>query len=775
MAVGLDTRATPRAWPALPAGVLWGIGSLTAYALASLIVYPLIGGAALALMIIPVLITGWFTGMRPGIVVGAVILPITPLVFALAGAPYTEELFTIGYALVVVVMIATGVTVGRLHDVGARLAEQARALQASEARFRDLFDFAPVGYHELDLEGCITRVNRTELTMLGYAEDEMLGRPIYEFIVDTDVETWRSSFQARVDGTAPKRPFERTYRRKDGSTIPLLLDDRRILGADGSILGLRTTLQDNTQQKDAEAKLREADRLKTEFVSLVSHELRTPLTSIKGYVDLLMGGEAGELAPDQQEFLQIVQNNSNRLAALINDLLDISRIEAGKVELDRETLDLTALIRSVVLTLRPQIDAKDQTLTLDLPDDLPAIFADAQRVTQILNNLLSNAHKYTPAGGAIGIEVRADDVAVHVSVSDSGIGLTLEEQANLFTKFFRAKNRTTQEVGGTGLGLAITKSLVELHGGQIAVESAPDQGSTFGFALPLAAGQATDRAATTTEDGPIAPGQGARVLIVEDDPDIAHLIARYLEHGGYRAVTAPDGATAMKIARSQPLDLITLDVMLPDADGLTVLEWLKADATTAAIPVLLLSMVPDDGRGRRLGAIDYLAKPIAEEDLLRRVGTILRDRAALRILIADDDDDVRGLLVGCLRRAGHWVVGARDGEEAVALAASERPDLALLDVRMPRMDGVAALRALRSTTFGRTLPVVMMTASAGVMAGSRGAIAALGAELMDKPCTAEEIAAAIARALSMEVAPPGKRIVVADRELVATAAADRAA
>ena len=752
MAVLTGTRARPLAWPALPDGissVLWTLGSLVGYAVASLVLYPSMGGVTTALAIVPVLLIGWLYGLRAGVVIGPLALLVTPLAHALAGVPYEESPFTPGYGIGVVVMLAVGATVGRLHDVGGRLAEKARALQESEARFRELFDFAPVGYHELDGDGRVTRVNRTELAMLGYAEDEMLGRPIFDFIADAEIETARRSYRAKLHGTDPLQPFERTYRRKDGTTVPLLLEDRRIRDVDGGPVGLRTTLQDNTRQKAAEEKLREADRMKTEFVSLVSHELRTPLTSIKGYVDLLMGGDVGDLAPDQQEFLKIVQNNADRLAALINDLLDISRIEAGKVDLVREAMSAKALIGSVVLTLRPQIEAKGQMLVLDLPDGLPTVFADPQRITQVVTNLLSNAHKYTAKGGRIEIKASADDVALHVTVRDSGIGLTAEEQTNLFTKFFRANNRVTQEVGGTGLGLSITKSLVELHGGRITVESAPGQGSTFGFALPLSPGRAAGAPAVTLEGSPVPAGAGAWVLIVEDDPDIAQLIVRYLERGGYRAITAGDGTAAMEIARTQTLDLIMLDVMLPGADGLTVLEWLKTDATTAAIPVLLLSIVPDDGRGKLLGAVGYLPKPVGEAALLARVGAVLRDKVGRRVLIADDDDGVHGLLAEYLRRAGHGVIEARDGEEAVELVAQQRPDMALLDVKMPRMDGVAALRAIRSSQFGRTLPVVMMTASAGAAEASRGATAELGAELMDKTCPAEELATAISRGLSM--------------------------
>jgi signal transduction histidine kinase len=230
---------------------------------------------------------------------------------------------------------------------------------------------------------------------------------------------------------------------------------------------------------------REVDRMKTEFVSLVSHELRTPLTSIKGYVDLLVEGEAGAITPEQSDFLQVVRTNADRLVGLINDLLDISRIEAGKIELQRAPVDLVALLQSVALAFRPQVEARRQELTLDLPPDLPRVWGDVGRITQIANNLVSNAHKYTLENGRITVSAAVAGDTVRVSISDTGVGLTPEQQARLFERFFRADNRVTRSVAGTGLGLSITRALVQMHGGDISVASEAGRGSTFAFTLPL--------------------------------------------------------------------------------------------------------------------------------------------------------------------------------------------------------------------------------------------------------------------------------------------------
>ncbi len=498
--------------------------------------------------------------------------------------------------------------------------------------------------------------------------------------------------------------------------------------------------------------IQEANRLKGEFVSMVSHELRTPLTSIQGYIALLLQGESGELAAEQREFLIVVQNNAERLLALINDLLDLARIEAGRIELHRATLDLARLVQDVARALRPLIEGKQQQLTLDLPPALPPVWADANRVAQVVTNLLSNAHKYTPAGGSIRVTVRAADGTVGVEVRDTGIGLSAEEQAQCFAKFFRAKDRRAQEAGGTGLGLAISRSLVELHGGHITVSSAPGQGSTFSVTLPVCqpppVQEETETAARVAQRHP-----GARILVVDDEPDVANLIRRYLERGGCEVLLARDGVEALRVARAEHPELITLDILLPDADGFTVLEWLKADPATERIPVLLLSVVDNAERGTLLGAVDYLVKPVREQVLLERVGRILAADPAPVILLADDDADMRALLPGHLRRAGYRVVEAAEGAQAVAFARRHRPDLALIDVEMPGTDGVTALRALRADTTTRELPVIMITASPGVAGESRSVIDAFGGELLLKPVSAEELTKAIQRGLASAQVP----------------------
>jgi signal transduction histidine kinase len=240
------------------------------------------------------------------------------------------------------------------------------------------------------------------------------------------------------------------------------------------------------QQRRAVLELERLNQAKTDFVYVVSHELRTPLTSVKGYIDLLLEGEAGPLSPDQLEFLDIARNNADRLVALINDLLDVARIETGNVELQCLSVEMAPLIEEVANSFRPQLEARSQQLSLELDAHLPPVWADPRRVLQVLANLVSNAHKYTPPGGHLTIAAQPEGGYVRLDVRDTGIGMTAEEQAQLFTKFFRSRHGLAQAAGGTGLGLVITRSLVDLHGGSMQVFSTADQGSTFSFTLPVA-------------------------------------------------------------------------------------------------------------------------------------------------------------------------------------------------------------------------------------------------------------------------------------------------
>jgi CheY-like chemotaxis protein len=340
------------------------------------------------------------------------------------------------------------------------------------------------------------------------------------------------------------------------------------------------------------------------------------MTSIKGYSDLLVSERVGALSEQQRHFIQIIKNNADRLTGLVNDILDISRIETGRIRLQIEPLDLGQLINDVLDNFRGQLVEKSLELTLDLPATLPLVRGDESRVTQILENLTSNAWKYTPEGGKVTIRAQVVDYFVQVDVADTGIGIDPKDQPQIFDRFYRTEQAEVQAVDGSGLGLSIVKMFVELLGGQIWVDSALDQGSTFSFTLPLD---------VETPLKPIDEGAtGPRVLVVDDDEHIVQLLCHHLETEGYQVLTAQRGEDVFQLAKSEEPVLITLDVLLADMNGFEVLEQLKGDPTTSEIPVIIVSVVPDaETRGLALGAASYIGKPFEEHQVLSQVQEVL--------------------------------------------------------------------------------------------------------------------------------------------------------
>lgn len=497
-----------------------------------------------------------------------------------------------------------------------RLAEA--ALHEVEERFQSAFSAAAIGMALVSPEGRFLQVNRSLCHLLGYAEEELLAASFQAITHPDDLEADLLLVQQLLDGAIPSYTLEKRYFHKNGGIVWVLLSVSLVRDEAGAPLYFISQIQDVSRA-------REAERLRDEFVSTVSHELRTPLTSISGYVDLLLDGAGGPLSGTAEHYLTIVQQNGRRLAALVNDLLDVSRIEAGKVDLRPEAVDLAVQLRDVIAAFAPQFAARRQTVRLDLPDVLPPIWADPARGVQIFTNLISNAHKYTPAGGAIVISARVERDAVRVDVADSGIGLSAEEQEQLFTRFFRARHRAARAERGTGLGLAITNALVEMHGGTISVTSTPGEGSVFSVILPTRepgpaadAGETLLSSAASNRLAATAPG-ACHILVVEDDLDVGGLIREYLVQEGYVVTLATTAAQAVASVLAAPPDLITLDLKLTDGDGWSILERLRTAGVTVP-PVVVVSILAENGYGRPLGVVDFLAKPIN--------GSLLRDRVA---------------------------------------------------------------------------------------------------------------------------------------------------
>ncbi|HEV2660439.1 MAG TPA: ATP-binding protein, partial [Ktedonobacteraceae bacterium] len=510
-----------------------------------------------------------------------------------------------------------------------------------------------------------------------------------------------------------------------------------------SYLGRLYLFRDITKQNELE-------RLKRDFVSQVSHELRTPLTSIKGFVSLLLE-DSEHLDAEQQEFLSIVDENAHRLVRLVNDLLDLSRIEAGKIELNPTFFDLNELIDHTLQSFAPQLASKQQVLELHLQEPSPIIFADPARVQQILSNLVSNAHKYTLSGGTLCINTQLEGKEVWIQVQDSGVGMTPEEQAHLFTSFFRAKNHLTEDIGGTGLGLVITHSLVELHGGRMQVESQPGQGSTFRFTLPL-----PPKALHSRPPLPRQPGK-KRLLVVEDNRDNAYLLQRLLERDGYEVLTASSGQEALDLASDEQPDLITLDLQLPDISGFTVFEQLKSNQKTAEIPILLLSVLDQEGRSRFLGPIEYVPKPFQEQDLLSSLHRLLSPTPASIFMFATSHEREDEWLKDSVQEQGYTLITATTTTHAqlLALIRQHRPSLILLDSEFPPDGGLAVFQALRSAPEKeiRELPVLVLGAREGTLSEQWARLERAGnnIQIIGRTCPLEEILEAITQQLAVGV------------------------
>ncbi|GAB4273894.1 MAG: hypothetical protein Kow0056_01480 [Coriobacteriia bacterium] len=465
----------------------------------------------------------------------------------------------------------------------------------------------------------------------------------------------------------------------------------------GRYAGTVTTMTDITLE-------REATRVKNEFVSTVSHELRTPLTSIKGYVDLVLDGEAGELSDLQKEFLGIVKENSDRLVELINDLLDISRIESGRIQLKIEPVDLADVVADCMGALAALTARGDIELRVDIPDDLPRLAADRSRLGQVVTNLLSNAVKYSPGGGRVRVSARPELDSVVVSVSDEGIGISEEDQRKLFAKFFRVDSSHTQEIGGTGLGLAICKSIVELHGGRIWVESELGEGSTFSFSMPIA----VEGVAPSPDVLPPENVSGT-VLVIDQEEAVANLVKTYLERRGYEVHCAHTGREGLELARRLRPAAVTLDVMLDDVDGFDLLRKLKEDPETKQIPVLVLSVVCDEGKSCRLGAAGYLEKPVDRAAMESAVDQLVGAREAPVALILDDDRDTADLLASHLRRRDFAVVIAHTVGQAESALADRSPDVLIVDLEMSDHSGYEFLKRVKSDPDHARLPVIVVT------------------------------------------------------------------
>ncbi|HEX9822068.1 MAG TPA: response regulator [Methylomirabilota bacterium] len=464
----------------------------------------------------------------------------------------------------------------------------------------------------------------------------------------------------------------------------------------------------------ANADLVRLTKLKSDFLARMSHELRTPLNSIIGFSELLLAEGCGPLNDEQRDALERVKRNGTNLLQLINDILDISKIEADRLTLKLGPVSLRAVVDNALSSLLLRANEKKIALTAAVDPDLPTIYTDEIRLLQILNNLLSNAVKFTERGGVTLTARGAAGDRVVITVQDTGIGMSAEDLPKLFTEFFQADSSHTRRYEGTGLGLAITRRLAEALGGGVSVESEVGVGSTFSVTLPVVApGAPAERPAPPAAGAAVGRPDADRqrtILVIDDDPETHLLMAENLKPVHARFLTAATGAEGIATARREHPDLILLDVRLPDRHGWEVLHDLKADPTTADVPVIVVSVVDRESLGFSLGAADYLVKPVNWDLLFKVLARLGIVPDAGDLLVVDDDPETLQLMRRALEGRGFTVVEALDGRQALAAARERRPGLILLDLMMPVMDGFDTLQHLREDPRTADVPVVVLTA-----------------------------------------------------------------
>ncbi|MFP3392945.1 hybrid sensor histidine kinase/response regulator [Brevibacillus sp. SIMBA_040] len=491
---------------------------------------------------------------------------------------------------------------------------------------------------------------------------------------------------------------------------------REIYYVNQELRELNDQLEELVKERTAElSKARDeavaASHIKSQFLANMSHELRTPLNAILGYSEMLRE-EAEDM--NEQSFaddLGKIHHAGKHLLSLINDILDLSKIEAGKMDLFLENVDIPEMIEEVLATVTPLVEANHNHLEVEYPEG--TIETDITKFRQILFNLLSNASKFTQ-NGTISLTVRheaqAENPGISIAVMDSGIGMSQEQIEHIFLAFKQADSSTTRKYGGTGLGLAISKRLCEYMGGTITVDSELGKGTMFIVWLPTRSKYRDEALPIATQFATQVQAGSQIVLVIDDDPAMLQLMQRFLSKEDCSVVLASNGQEGIRLARELRPTLISLDVLMPGMDGWSVLTALKNDPELASIPVIMISMTDDKNLGYALGASEFLVKPVYRDKLVSVLDKHLPERHTKTVLVIEDDDATSHMMTKMLEKEGYRVKRAADGRIALESVAEALPQLILLDLMMPKMDGFEFVTELRKREEWRSIPVVVVTA-----------------------------------------------------------------
>ncbi|SNS69556.1 MULTISPECIES: response regulator [unclassified Azospirillum] len=584
-----------------------------------------------------------------------------------------------------------------------------------------MLDSADAAFISTDVDGTIQIFNRGAERMLGYEAHELIGRQTPVLFHDPaelagvlnrlrqEGIAINSPFEALVHDARQGRPSQREWTMvdRDGNRFPALLSVNALRSADGQIQGF-LGIANNISQ------LREADRLKAEFISTVSHELRTPLTAIRASLGMVNSGLFGDLPEEARQLTDIAQQSTERLIRLINDLLDIEKIASGKMRFEMKPHQLRTLLRQTVQDNEALAGRAGVTLQLEEGLSEATVQGDADRLVQTFTNLVSNAVKFSPAGSSVRISVTGlRPNWVRVSIIDQGCGIPEEFRPRIFQRFAQADSSDSRAKGGTGLGLAITREIVERHGGQVSFETTVGNGTRFHVDLPVLDDLPVTALLADDEAEAGAAMPAAQVLVCEDDPDIARLLGLMLSQAGFEAVLATDGEEALRLLRERRFDAMTLDLLLPDVSGLTLFDKIRALPAGRDLPIIIVSAIADQGRetlnGEAVGIIDWLAKPIDPDRLIRAIGRAIARPGNQKPLLlhVEDDADMRLVVQRVLSRLAD-IVPAASMAEARKAAAAQHFDLAIIDIDMPDGSGLDVIPLLRDRA-GGPVPVVVFT------------------------------------------------------------------
>jgi len=577
------------------------------------------------------------------------------------------------------------------------------------------------------LDGNILTWNKGAEKVFGYNESEVLNRSVTSLLPAAQMGEIEKILTRIRRGKIVER-YETIRQKKDGSQIDVSLTVSPIRDTSGTVVGASTIARDITQNKKLRDELeqknrlleeqyyvvQEANRLKSEFLANMSHELRTPLNAIIGFAQLMHDGKVGPVSGEHQEYLGDILNSGRRLLELINDVLNLARIESGKMEFVPDNVELSSLIDQVCMILKSATTNKRLRIETELSPEVENLFIDPGKLKQVLYNYLSNAIKFTPEGGVISIRAFAeDDDRFRLEVRDTGIGIARERVGELFLEFKQLEAGLNKRHQGTGLGLALTKKIVEAQGGQVGVLSSVGEGSSFFAILPKTAtvdGAARSRLAAVEA---IAP-RGPKLLVIEDDESDFNWIKKILSDSGYTVDGARSGAEGMAKAKAVVYDGILLDLILPDQLGWEVLNSIRAAEPNRNAPVIVLTVVAEKEAAKSFALQDYLLKPVSAADLLsalRRAGVIAHG-GGKQVLVVDDDPDVLKLAGAALESSGYQALCHSSAASALSAAAKSKLDAIVVDLLMPEIDGFEFLDRVRNLANCRNTPVIVWTAKA---------------------------------------------------------------